>query len=142
MRKRSQAREFALQILYEVDLSKESVPHALGDFWDHKASRSEFENEIEVRTYTEKLVNGVIKNQEAIDEAIKRYAENWTLERMACVDRNILRLGVYELLFEAEVPMKVSINEAVELAKRFGDAESSKFVNGVLDKIGKTACKA
>ena len=141
MRKRSQARDFALQILYQLDMSREEADRALGDFWEHKATRSEFENEAEVKAYTEKLVHGVIERRTVLDEAIERYAENWTLKRMACVDRNILRLSAYELLFETEVPMKVSINEAVELAKRYGDSESSKFVNGVLDKIGKTACK-
>ena len=75
---------------------------------------------------------------QAIDQKITHYATNWQMNRMAIIDRNVLRLGVYELLYTEDIPPKVSINEAVELAKKFGDIESSKFVNGILDKIHKT----
>jgi glucosamine--fructose-6-phosphate aminotransferase (isomerizing) len=80
----------------------------------------------------------VVPNRESLDQTIERFAENWEIKRMAYVDRNILRLGTYELLHIEEIPVKVAINEAVELAKRYGEPDSSKFVNGILDKIAKT----
>jgi N utilization substance protein B len=85
--------------------------------------------------FSSQLVQGVAENLEKIDKKISEYATNWRLERMAYVDRNILRLGSYELLFREDIPPKVSINEAVELAKKFSSQEASKFVNGILDKI-------
>src|SRR6185503_9375702 len=97
--------------------------------------------EPEIREYTERLVHGTMEKLATIDPTIERYAENWEMHRMACVDRNILRLAAYEMLFIEEIPLKVAINEAVELAKRYGEADSSKFVNGILDRIAKTECK-
>ena len=88
------------------------------------------------------LKDGTLEKLASIDPTIERYAENWSMGRMACVDRNILRLAAYEMLFIDEIPLKVAINEAVELAKRYGEADSSKFVNGILDRIAKTECKA
>ncbi|MFT5170203.1 MAG: transcription antitermination factor NusB, partial [Candidatus Omnitrophota bacterium] len=79
----------------------------------------------------------VEKNKKEIDDIIRKYAANWQLERMAVIDRNILRLGTFEIMFADEIPPKVTINEAVELAKKYGDSESGKFVNGILDKIHK-----
>lgn len=121
------------------------------DFWQdrsdlalssaEKMSLEDDKKEPEVREYTERLVRGVAENLSVIDATIERFAENWEMSRMACVDRNILRLGTYEILYVDEIPMKVAINEAVELAKRYGEADSSKFVNGILDRIGKTECK-
>jgi len=132
MRKRTKAREYALQILYQVDITKDNVEDCFQDFWTTKAKCVD-----SVKSFTEDLVNGAIKNIDKINSIISRYATNWQIERMATVDRNILRLGAYELLFVEDIPDKVTINEAVELAKKFGDAESSKFVNGILDKISK-----
>ena len=151
MRKRTRSREFALQILYERDVALTPLDDAMEDFWldrsdlalssAEKMSLEDDKKEPEVREYTERLVRGVAENLPSIDGTIKRFAENWEIDRMACVDRNILRLGAYEMLFVDEIPMKVAINEAVELAKRYGEADSSKFVNGILDRIGKTECK-
>jgi N utilization substance protein B len=93
-----------------------------------------------VKEYAEKLVNGTRQNLEKIDAWIERFTENWDIRRMAYVDRNILRLSTFEMVLSGEVPMKVAINEAVELAKRFGEPDSSKFVNGILDKIAKNEC--
>ncbi len=152
MRKRTRSREFALQVLYEIDVAGPSLEEALEDFWldrsDLALSNSEKEaveqdkQEPEIREYTERLVHGTLEKLTSIDPTIERYAENWSMGRMACVDRNILRLAAYEMLFIDEIPLKVAINEAVELAKRYGEADSSKFVNGILDRIAKTECKA
>jgi N utilization substance protein B len=151
MRKRTRSREFALQILYELDLAPSNIDEALEDFWmdrtdlelssPEKIALEEDKKEPEVREYTEKLVRGTLEKQVSIDQLIERYAENWEMQRMACVDRNILRLATYEILHIEEIPVKVAINEAVELAKRYGEQDSSKFVNGILDRIAKTECK-
>lgn len=118
--------------LYQMDITQEATPEALAAFWEnHKA-------DAEVRDFATKLVSGTIQNNKRIDEVIARYADNWEIHRMATVDRNILRLATYELIFVEEIPPKVSINEAVDLAKKFGDIESSRFVNGILDRISKT----
>lgn len=152
MRKRTQARELALQILYQVDMTGRDLRDVLEGFWrdredfllakneKEKASLDQEREDIEVREYTETLVRGVLDHLESIDKIIVRFAENWTMNRMAYVDRNILRLSTYELLHTNEIPVKVAINEAVELAKRFGEDDSSKFVNGILDRIAKTEC--
>ena len=87
------------------------------------------------------LIDGVCKNREFIDEVITKYATNWQIQRMATIDRNILRLATFELLLGDNIPPKVSINEAIEMAKRYGDKDSGKFVNGILDKINKTERK-
>lgn len=136
MRKRSKARILALKFLYQIDITKEdSSSSALLQFWqEHKAEKP-------VKEFATQLIQGTLENLGKIDSAISRYAQNWQLKRMAVIDRNILRLGCFELLFLEEVPPKVSINEAVELAKKYGDVESSKFVNGILDKIHKTKVK-
>ncbi len=151
LRKRTRSREFALQILYELDIAPSEIGDALEDFWKDRTSLElsdpekmaleEDKKEPEVRDYTEKLVRGTLKKKVSIDLIIEHYAENWEIDRMACVDRNILRLATYEILHIEEIPMKVAINEAVELAKRYGEQDSSKFVNGILDRIAKTECK-
>jgi len=132
MRKRSRARELALMVLYQMDITRDTAAEALKDFWEnHKA-------DADVRGFASQLVTGTIQNLERIDQVVRHCAENWEIHRMATVDRNILRLATYELLFVDEIPLKVSINEAVDLAKKFGDVESGRFVNGILDRIGKT----
>ncbi|MGH7198749.1 MAG: transcription antitermination factor NusB [Candidatus Omnitrophota bacterium] len=138
MRKRTRAREFALQILYQVDIRNVGLAEVLQDFWEEKAEKDL--EEPEIREYTERLARGVLEKLEAIDKMIERFAENWELKRMAYVDRNILRLAAYELMHLEDIPLKVAINEAVELAKRYGEPDSSKFVNGILDRIAKTEC--
>ena len=133
MRKRTQSREFALVILYQKDITSFEIQTIVDNFWG-----TEPDADAEVRGFSERLVFGVNQNMDSIDEKISSYATNWQLKRMAIIDRNILRLGLFELLFADDIPPKVTINEAVELAKKFGDVESSKFVNGILDKIHKT----
>lgn len=137
MRKRTLSREYALKILYSVDISKEPIEASLKDFW----SKPEGLCEEDVRDFAEKLVEGTREHIKHIDQIVSQYADNWNINRMAVIDRNILRMAVFELLYLEEVPPNVSINEAIELAKKYGDIDSGKFVNGVLDKIKKIECK-
>ncbi|MEI6437586.1 MAG: transcription antitermination factor NusB [Candidatus Omnitrophota bacterium] len=132
MRKRSVARECALKVLYQVELIKIAPARALPSFWEQ-----EEEHPADVRAFAEDIVNNVRTRVEDLDRKISEYATNWQISRMAVIDRNVLRIGVYELLYAPGIPPKVAINEAVELAKKYGDTESSKFVNGILDKIHK-----
>ncbi|TBR16690.1 transcription antitermination factor NusB [bacterium] len=132
MRKRTQSREFALQLLYQIDISAEDCEVSLERFWSLSAQE---EVEKSVKEFTDSLVRGTFKNLKAIDEEISKYAANWELKRMAVVDRNVLRLATYEIIFCEDIPPKVSINEAVELAKKYSGIQSGKFVNGILDKI-------
>jgi N utilization substance protein B len=127
--KRTKARERALQALYQIDVAAEGIDDALGRFW------KSFEPvEREVMDLAEVLVRGVAGNRRAIDDTIERISTNWRLDRMPKVDRNVLRLAVYELL-RSDVPVKVVINEAIELGKKFGSESSGAFVNGVLDRV-------
>ena len=89
----------------------------------------------EVREFADSLVKGVYSNLKSIDDIISKYTDNWDIKRMAVIDKNILRLGVFELVYLKDIPEKVSINEAIELGKRYGDIDSGKFINGILDKI-------
>lgn len=132
MRKRTQSREFAIQVLYQIDMTHDAYEVALKNFW---VNHIEQNIEEEVQSFTNELVKGIFDNLAAIDESIAQFATNWQLKRMAVVDRNVLRLGCFELIFRKDIPPKVSINEAVELAKKYSGAEAGKFVNGVLDKI-------
>lgn len=130
MGKRRKARELALQFLYQLDLRNESDPTSrLPEFWSRHPVGSE------VREFTESLVRGTVAHREKIDELIAQYAEHWEPERMAVVDRNIMREGIFELLWMAEIPPKVIINEALEISKKFSTQESSRFINGLLDRV-------
>ncbi|MEA3489680.1 MAG: transcription antitermination factor NusB [Candidatus Omnitrophota bacterium] len=133
MRKRTLSREIALKILYASDITKESICECFRKFWENEKKADE-----DVKDFTEFIVLGVNGKREDIDEIISKYAANWELKRMATVDRNILRMASFELLFVEQIPPKVSINEAIELAKKYGDKDSGKFVNGILDKINKS----
>lgn len=132
MRKRTRSREFALQILYQTDITHDNYDASLANFWQ---GYSEENIEEEMKNFTSELVRGVAQNLSVIDAKISQYAANWKLERMAVVDRNILRMSAFELMFRDDIPPKVSINEAVELAKKYSGAEAGKFVNAILDKI-------
>lgn len=135
MRKRTKARELALQILYQADVTNVDVAELISGFFGMEANTNE---EPAVRDFAADLARSVREKLRFLDERISKFATNWQLDRMATVDRNILRLAAFELLFREDIPPKVAINEAVELAKKYGDVESGKFVNGVLDKINKT----
>ncbi len=126
---RTTAREAALQMLYAIEASEHGVERVVADFW------RETPGDAEGRPYADDLVRGVVERRADVDERIRAASEHWRLERMARVDRNILRVGAYELLALRDVPRAVIIDEAVELAKRYGTDESGKFVNGVLDRI-------
>jgi N utilization substance protein B len=131
MGSRREAREWAVQLLFQLDFNPEELAEALPSFWaERKASAKS-------RQFVEELVHGVLDNRERIDHLIAKCAQNWVLARMAGVDRNIIRLAVYEMLCRADIPHAVSINEAVEIAKNMGDAGSPRFVNGVLDRLRK-----
>jgi len=132
MRKRTLAREYALQILYRIDITRDSVEVSLAGFWQ---SSTEEAVDDTVKEFTASLVSGVVSNLEEIDKKIAQFAANWQLSRMPVVDRNILRISCYELIFRDDIPPKVSINEAVELAKKYSGDEAGKFVNAILDKI-------
>ena len=133
MRNRSKARAYALQMLYQVDIRHADWQQIQQEFWrDHERAQ-------EIILFANQLLQGTIERLPEIDALIAAHADNWDLRRMAVIDRNVLRLGVYELLHPDDVPPKVCINEAIELAKRFGDTESGKFINGILDAVHKSA---
>ena len=130
MRKRTRSRELALQVLYQFDARGSDAVEQMDHFL-----QSEEVDEAEVHEFTRKLVKGTIEARDSIDEMLSAAAENWKLHRMAIVDRNILRMAVYEMLHIEEIPAKVSINEAIELGKRYSTKQSGSFINGILDRI-------
>ncbi len=154
MGKRREAREHAVQFLFQHDLNPpEDLERALNEFWDSQRAAAIAEEkgpanwgqphelppptaeEAETRLFADPLIRGVLEHRDAIDEKIKAHARNWELHRIATVDRNILRLAIYEMLWREDIPPVVSINEAVDIAKKFSTQDSGKFVNGILDKI-------
>jgi N utilization substance protein B len=129
--KRRHARELAVQFLYQFDLAGGgTLEEALPLFWQTQSEVSDTG-----RTFAEELIHGVVEHRAAIDEKISKYTENWDLPRIAAVDRNILRLAIYEMLYRDDIPPVVSINEAVDIAKKFSTHESGAFVNGILDRL-------
>ena len=135
MKKRTRARELALQSLYQLDLRGEDF---LGEA---RSFLREQEPDKTAREFAMSLVQGTAQNAEEIDGVIRRVAQNWDIERMAVIDRNVLRMATYELLHCKDIPPKVAINEAIELGKRYSTQNSGGFINGVLDRI-KDATKA
>lgn len=126
---RRRARETALKILYAMDVLDCPVEQAIADYY------AQFGEDPAVAEFANLLVRGVARKQAEIDEAIRKVSQNWRLERMARVDRNVLRAAVFELLWVPDVPKRVTLNEAIELAKRFGAEDSGAFINGLLDRI-------
>ena len=126
------ARESALQMLYQVEMSGGALPEIVAGFWERQKDFTP-----EVREFADSLVNGVLEEKELVDDFIVRHSTHWKLSRMSAVDKNILRLAVYELKNYKDIPLKVTLNEAIEIAKKFGTEESGSFINGVLDKIAK-----
>jgi len=126
---RSRCREWALQFLYQAEFAGQRLREDLERFWSH------FQPREGLPAYLEELAMGAGSHLEELDALIVRYSEHWRLERMTAVDRNVLRLAAYELLYQPDIPPKVVINEAVELAKRYGSENSGAFVNGLLDRI-------
>lgn len=132
---RRQARELAMQALFYMDIrkdaSEETLEYFCGCFCPSKRSRPFFK----------KLVNGVLGTKGQIDALVERYSQNWNISRMSCVDRNVMRIAVYEMLYCDDIPPKVSINEAVDIGKKFGTQESGAFINGIMDSIREALVK-
>ncbi|MCL4235929.1 MAG: transcription antitermination factor NusB [Deltaproteobacteria bacterium] len=135
MGNRHKSREFALQILYAIDVSGNDAELVRALFWESLTAPDE------VRAFSEEIVTGVLRDQEKIDRLITHFSEHWTIDRMTAVDRNILRMAVCELISIPGIPHSVTINEAVEIGKKFGSEDSGAFVNGILDHIAKDAEK-
>lgn len=135
--KRRQAREYALQILFQADFTEKKLGRReLDEFWADKKENKE------IRKFAEELVKGTLEKLKDIDALIEKLAENWILGRMAAVDRNILRFAAFEILYRKDIPSAVTINEALEIAKKYSSSESAPFLNGVLDRLAKEAGKA
>jgi len=151
---RREARERAVQFLFEYDLNPaENLDEALEAFWDTQRRAAQYDDnatatwgervevppptteEAAVRVFAEPLIRGTLEHRAEIDALIQKHAVNWELHRMATVDRNVMRLAIHEILHRDDIPPVVSINEAVDIAKKFSTPESGKFVNGILDKI-------
>lgn len=132
--KRRKAREYALQFLYRIDFINTSEPKSedLEAFWKDVG-----EKDPDSKAFAEDIIYGALKNLSEIDSVIQMAAEKWKISRIASIDRNILRLATYELLFRKDIPQAVTINEAIEIAKKYSTSESASFINGILDKIAK-----
>jgi transcription antitermination protein NusB len=154
MGKRREARERAVQFLFQYDLNPvDDLPAALEHFWESQRAAAVAEDkaaatwgqpaevpppsadDLAIRAFAEPLIRGALEHRDQADEVIKKHATNWKLHRIAAVDRNILRLAIYEMLYRDDIPPVVSINEAVDIAKKFSTQDSGKFVNGILDKV-------
>jgi N utilization substance protein B len=129
MGNRRKARELALQALFCLDINRDMSEVMLARFCDH------FQPPDKVRGFFHRLATGTIRLRPQIDRIIEEFSKNWKIGRMSCVDRNILRLAVFEMLFCHDIPQKVSINEAIDIAKRYGTEDSGAFINGILDSI-------
>lgn len=126
---RRKAREYALQMLFQWDITHDTIDQVAATFWDNS------DEEPSVRNFANLLAAGAVEHVEIIDRLIERHTEHWRLDRMAVVDRNLLRLATQEFLYDRETPKSVVINEAIEIAKRFSSQESPQFINGILDGI-------
>ncbi len=138
--RRRLAREYVLQFLYAMDINEklnngkdyELLHEELDAFWQEKEQQDN-----SIISFANELIEGTMQNLEQIDRIIKKYANKWDLERMLTVDRNILRFAIFEILYRHDIPFQVTINEAVEVAKKYSTKESASFINGILDKIAK-----
>jgi N utilization substance protein B len=126
---RRKARELGVQLLYQYDLGKMDPDEAMCLFWEH------FPANLEIQDFCRQLVLGTLDRLALIDELLGEASENWSLHRMSVVDRNILRLATYELLDRSDIPPSVSLNEAIEIAKKYSTPDAAVFINGVLDRV-------
>ena len=126
---RRRGRELALQALYQIEITGDASPAPLELFWSY------FEGNVKARDFARRLVSGVVMHREKIDQLIEQSTDHWKLSRMPKVDLTILRLATYELLFCPDIPLNVSIDEAIEVSKRFSSEDSATFINGVLDHV-------
>jgi N utilization substance protein B len=129
LRKRRKSREYALQVLFQLNITKQGAIKALSLFQEH------FSSDGEADEFLKRLVLGVLEHRQELDRLIEQYSENWRLDRINIIERNILRMALFELLYCEEIPPKVTINEAIDLGKRYGSGDSGGFINGILDRI-------
>ena len=129
MGKRRRSREFTLQVLYQLEITKQGALQAMVQL------RENFSPGEEEDEFTKRIVLGVTEHRQEIDRLIEERSENWRLNRMTIIDRNILRIAIFELLYCGDIPPKVTLNEAIDLGKRYGSEESGSFINGILDRI-------
>ncbi|HEY5600231.1 MAG TPA: transcription antitermination factor NusB [Candidatus Manganitrophaceae bacterium] len=125
---RRKARELTLQMLFQIDFNRDQREVPISFWKEHKAPP-------QVQAFADLLAEGVIQHLPEIDKIIEKYTERWSPERMAVIDRNILRFSIFELLYLKEIPPKVTLNEAIEIAKKYGNEDSGAFVNGILDHV-------
>ena len=134
--KRRRAREYALQVLFQLDVTNnEFTDEVLKNFWRN------IKEDDDVKEFANNIVIGTRENIDSIDKIIKKTAEHWAINRIAVVDRNILRAAAYELLYRSDIPPSVVMNEAIEISKKFSTEDSASFINGILDKIQKSKLK-
>jgi len=131
MGNRRKSREAALQALYQIDLAKAEPEKALEQYWKNNIDTEE------IQEFANLLVQGVTSHLSELDQLIEKHSTHWKLSRMACVDRNILRMSTYELMYCKDIPASVSLNEAIEIGKKFGTEDSSSFINGILDNLAR-----
>lgn len=129
MGKRRKSREFALQVLYQLEITKQDALQAIDQSIDNFSPAEKADE------FAKRIVMGVREHRQELDRLIEERSENWRLDRMTTIDRNILRIALFELLYCSEIPPKVTINEAIDLGKRYGSEESGSFINGILDRI-------
>lgn len=129
MRKRRKSRECALQVLFQLNITKQETIKALNQFQEHFAPDGEADE------FLKRLVLGVLEHRQELDRLIEQYSENWRLDRINIIERNILRMALFELLYCEEIPPKVTINEAIDLGKWYGSGDSGGFINGILDRV-------
>ncbi|SPF42894.1 N utilization substance protein B homolog [Syntrophobacter sp. SbD1] len=137
MGQRRKSREIALQMLYQMEMTGQP-PHMVIDLYYELALGEDVKNPDlakAVRPFAERLLNGVYAHRDQLDKMIVGASENWRIERMSIIDRNVLRIALYEMLYCLEIPPKVSINEAIDLGKTFGSPDSGGFINGILDHL-------
>ena len=135
MESRRHCREWVVQLLFILDVNKQELPQLFTDFWEDRKSAAKG------RAFTEQHVTDIYARISELDEVLKKYSRNWDLHRIGIVERNVIRMSLYEMLYREEIPAVVSINEAVDIAKYFGNNESGKFVNGLLDNFRKSLGK-
>lgn len=129
MGKRRSSRELALKFLYQVELNPRDMAEQMKEFWERNPCQED------IAMFTEELVETIFHKKNEIDELLGKYSKNWPLPRMAAIDRNLLRLATCEILYYKNIPPKVAIDEAVEIAKKYGSADSPNFINGILDRV-------
>lgn len=124
------SRELVIQFLYLSEMNEGKIESQLKSFWENNSCK-----EADVQSFTEDILNNIFDHKKEIDARLEKYSDNWTLSRMTVIDRNLLRMAASELMYSKTVPPKVAIDEAVEIAKKFGSEDSPNFINGVLDRI-------